>query len=309
METVLTITLNPAIDVTTHVDVVHPDRKLRCRDSSRDPGGGGLNVARVIKELGGQVTAAWANGGETGKLLEELLAREALAHRPLPITEPIRENVTVMEAQSGAQYRFVLEGPRFSPREAELMLAFVQDYEPKPGFLVLSGSLPPGLPAAFYAELAERADKKRTRVVVDTSGDALSALRGKGVFMIKPNLGELSQLVGKELESERAIAEAARGLIRDGMAEVLLVSMGARGACVVSADEHLRIHAPPVRPVSRVGAGDSTVGGMVYGLSQGWDLGRAARYGVAAGSATVLSPGTRLCTRADTERLFAELAA
>lgn len=305
MHAVVTLTLNPAVDVTTSVADVVADRKLRCHDVRRDPGGGGINVARVVAELGGDVVAAWTRGGPTGALLAELLARAGIESRELPIEEDTRESVTIMEEGTGSQYRFVLPGPLLSAAECEQIEAFVARLLPAPPYLVLSGSLPRGVPTDFYARLTRRAPSE-TRVIVDTSGEALRALRGADAFLLKPNLRELSELSGEPLESERAIVRAARKLIGEGTARAVLVSMGARGARIITSELDEPLRAPPVKPVSRVGAGDSTVGGLVYALSRGRELADAARYGVAAGSAAVLTPGTELCTKADTDRIFAE---
>jgi 6-phosphofructokinase 2 len=308
MNSIVTLTLNPAIDLATTVNVVQAEHKLRCHDTVFDPGGGGVNVARVVRELGGSVVALWTRGGVTGTFLEALLDRAQLPHVPIPIARPVRESVTVLEADSGDQYRFVLEGPVLTAAEAEAIVRLVEEYRPVPEYLVLSGSLPGGLSADFYAQLAASAPEG-TRVVVDTSGEALASLEGQQVFLIKPNLRELSLLVKRELETDAAIRDGALQLIDDGFAEVVLVSMGARGARLVSSEDDELIMAPPVRPSSRVGAGDSTVGGMVTALARGDDLVTAARYGVAAGTAAVMAPGTQLSSRADTERLFREMGA
>jgi 6-phosphofructokinase 2 len=306
MDSIVTLTLNPAIDLTTTVDALRPEHKLRCRDTRHDPGGGGINVARVVRELGGSAVAAWTRGGATGAQLATLLDRENLPHVPLPIGQAVRESITVLEAHTNAQYRFVLEGPELSTSEADAVVRFVEQLQPAPAYLVLSGSLPLGLRTDFYARLAEAAHVD-TRVVVDTSGAALASLQGQRVFMIKPNLNELSLLLKREIETDAAITDGALALINKGFAEVVLVSMGARGARLVSADHDEQIIAPPVRPASRVGAGDSTVGGMITALARGDDLVTAARYGVAAGTAAVLTAGTELCKRADVERLFQEM--
>lgn len=307
MAQVLTLTLNPAVDVTTTIDGIVADRKLRCRDVRRDPGGGGINVARVVARLGGDVVAAWTRGEPTGTLLEHLLARENIAAHEIAISEDTRESMTVMESTSGSQYRFVLPGPTLRADECERIAKYVETLSPAPAYLVLSGSLPPGVPAAFYRRLTGLAPRG-TRVVVDTSGAALRELRGAGAFLLKPNLRELSELSGESLDSEQAIVRAARKLIENDTAQAVLVSMGGRGARIISASDDTYLRAPPVKPVSRVGAGDSTVGGLVYALTQGRDLVDAARFGVAAGSAAVMSSGTELCKREDTERLYAEMA-
>jgi 6-phosphofructokinase 2 len=306
MTAIITLTPNPALDLSTTVEAMLPDRKLRTTDTQREPGGGGLNVARVVRELGGDVCAAFPQGGATGAELTSLVEKEGLPYVALPIAEATRENITVLESRSGAQYRLVLEGPTLSPAEQLDLRKFVQGLRPAPKYLVLSGSLPPGVPPNFYKQLAAEVSPA-TRVIVDTSGPALAGLQGANVFLIKPNLRELSQLVGRELESDRAIVDAARSLIKARTCNAVFVSMGARGACLVTEEQSARLIAPPVKPLSRVGAGDSTVAGTVAALARGDELFAAARLGVASGTAAVLTPGTQLCTRADVERLFPEV--
>src|ERR1700741_2494324 len=130
MSRIVTLTLNPSVDLATSVDVVQAEHKLRCRDTSYDPGGGGINVARVVHELGGAVVAAWTCGGAMGDLLKTLLDRCDLQHAPIPIAEPVRQDVTVLESRTNAQYRFVLEGPVLSSAEASSIMRFVEDYRP-----------------------------------------------------------------------------------------------------------------------------------------------------------------------------------
>ncbi|MGE0459780.1 MAG: 1-phosphofructokinase family hexose kinase [Vicinamibacterales bacterium] len=305
---IVTATPNPSIDVGTAVDLVEPDRKLRCDEPTREPGGGGLNVTRAIARLGGASLAFWARGGTTGALLHELLDGEGVLHRPIPMMGSVRESFAVLERASGRQFRFGTPGPTLA---ADALTAFIDELarlEPFPALVVGSGSLPPGVDERFYADLAEAVAAGGGRFILDTHGAPLRhALSTHCVHLIKPNLRELGALVGQELESDADIAEAARAMVLDRACDIVLVSLGAAGALVVTRDGADRIVAPTVPVRSRIGAGDSTVAGVALALARGQSLARAARFGVAAGAAAVMTPGTELCRREDVARLFARM--
>jgi 6-phosphofructokinase 2 len=303
MASICTLTLNPAVDTSCQVDRVVPDRKLRCTRPTREPGGGGLNVARAIRILGGDAEAIWTRGGTTGQLLAELLDGEGVPHRPVPIEGLSRESLMVYETTTERQYRFQMPGPELDRRALDAVTDAVTGRQPVPEYLVLSGSLPPGAPDDFYARLAASVDPS-VRVIVDTSGAALQRTVECGVFLIKPNVGELSALVDDPLENDAAVETAARGLLRGDRAEVVAVSLGAGGALVVTRDgcEHVRSPTVPIR--SRVGAGDSMVAGTVLALSRGLGTTEAVKFGVATGAAAVMTPGSELCRREDAERLY-----
>ena len=306
MANVVTVTLNPAIDASTTVRRVRPDRKLRCARPQREPGGGGINVAEAARRLGGDVRAWWASGGPNGDRLGHLLDDLGLPHRPFPIQEETRENLSVFEEDAGQQFRFTMPGGAVTEEEAARLLEETAALDPAPPFLVLSGSLPPGLEANFYARLADAAPPE-TRVIVDTSGPALQCAIEAGVYLLKPNLGELASIVDDPLDDDARIAEAVQQVIEAGSVEVLVVSIGAGGVILGTREgiEHIRAPTVPIR--SRVGAGDSTVAGIVVALVRGASIQDAVRYGVAAGSAAVMTPGTELCRREDVERLYAHL--
>lgn len=304
MASIVTLTMNPAVDVSVGVDRVVPDAKLRCGRPRRDPGGGGVNVARVVRELGSEALALYTAGGWAGGLLRSLLDGAGLRHEPIDVRGATRENVTVVETGSGRQYRFVMPGPELAPEEWRRCLDRVAALDPPPEYLVASGSLPPGVPDDFYVEVGERLAGRGTRYVLDSSGTALAKAARAGVFLLKPNLRELGQLAGRDVAEEPEQERAARDLVDEGRAEVVVVSMGAGGALLVTRDGSERIAAPTVPIQSRVGAGDSTVAGIVLGLARGEDVATAVRYGIAAGAAAVMTPGTELCRRTDVERLF-----
>ncbi len=307
MAGITTLTMNPAIDLFAEAERVVPDEKLRCENPRRDPGGGGINVARAIQRLGGDAEAVFPAGGSTGELLEGLLGEEGQAVRSIDVEDPTRENFTAYESDSDRQFRFILPGPRLSADEQERLLEAALDAGPS--YLVASGSLPPGVEPDFYARLAGRARNAGVRLLLDTSGDALREGVEAGVYLLKPNLRELGQIAGREVTEDPEQEAAARELVESGHAQVVLVSLGAAGALLVTGSECRRIPAPTVPIRSRVGAGDSTVAGTTLALSRGEDVPTAARYGVAAGAAAVMTPGTELCRREDADRLFERMGA
>jgi len=295
MTAVVTITPNPAIDVSTSTKRVEPDRKLRCSAQRRDPGGGGINVARVVKRLGGDVLAIYPTGGLTGQLLRMLMDREAVPSATVDTAEETREDFTVTDDGIARQYRFVLPGPRLQRHEWESCLSALRAVKPTPQFVVASGSLPANVPDDFYARVAIIAKDLGAKMVLDASGTALrEALKGD-VFLIKPNLRELCELANTDLADERAWINAAKAEIASGRVQTVALSLGHLGALLVTPDMILRAHVGPIKPVSTVGAGDSFLGGMVYALAAGRSMADAFRLGVAAGSAAVLSFGTSLC--------------
>ena len=304
---IATLTLNPTIDESTAISQVVPERKLRLEEPVREPGGGGLNVARAVRELGGDALAIWTQGGHTGALLGEILAAESLPSRPVPVRDATRTSLIVLETASGLQYRFGFPGPALDEREIEDVLDALLTIDPPPRFIVASGSMPRGVPADFHARLVRAALERGTRVIVDTSGEPLRQALGTGVFLVKPNLRELSSLSGRELDNEADIEQAACRLVGTHGAEVVLASLGAGGAVLAWAGGCERIHAPLVPVRSKVGAGDSSVAGMVVALERGLSVPEAARYAVAAGAAAVMTPGTQLCRRTDVERLYREV--
>lgn len=306
---IATFTVNPAVDLNASVQKVEPDRKLRCEAPTREPGGGGLNVSRAIRTLGGDSMALWTRGGVVGDLLHQLLEQERLTHRALPVPGHTRENVLIHETSTERAYRFGMPGPILGEAHAEEMFAALTALEPRPDYVVASGSLPPGLDEGLYSRIASIVTGWGSRLVLDASGEPLRiALEGGETFLVKPNLRELAYLEGRPFEGDVDIAKAAGRLVEKGLAWAVVVSMGAAGALVVAGDGTSEwIAAPPVSVRSRIGAGDSMVAGLVLALARGEPVGRAARFGVAAGAAAVMTPGTQLCRRVDAERLFEEM--
>ncbi|MBS1562753.1 MAG: 1-phosphofructokinase family hexose kinase [Bacteroidetes bacterium] len=299
----VTITFNPAVDKSTSVPSLLPEKKLVCAAPLLEPGGGGINVARAITKLGGSALAVFPAGGYNGGLLTDLLKAEKVASLPIPVSGATRENLVVLDRTANLQYRFGMPGPALSPQEWQQCLQALEDAA-EPAFFVASGSLSPGMPKDMFARVAVIAKRKKIPLVVDSSGEALAAALDEGVFMIKPNAGELAALAGKDELGLDAIADAAKKLIADKRCEVILVSMGAGGALLVTNRIVQYLPAPPVKRKSTIGAGDSMVAGIVWSLANGMDITEAARYAVACGSAATIQAATGLCSRADVEKLY-----
>jgi 6-phosphofructokinase 2 len=307
MTDILTLTMNPALDVLTTIDQVSDTHKMRCGAVLKHPGGGGVNVARVLHRLGANCVAMYLAGGVTGERHHKLMSAEKVRCHVMPIAEETRESFSVHETSSGNDFRFVLPGPNVSAAEYEALFDYVAQHLPKQ-FLVISGGLAPGVPDNFYARLAALAKSKGVRVVLDTSGPALAEALKVGVYLFKPSLRELRNLTGQTLLDEETQVAAAQQLIQSGRAEIVAVSLGADGAMVVSADQVWRAPAIQVNVQTTIGAGDSFVAGMVWAMGRGDTLLKAFQYGMASGAAALLQPGTSLACASDTHRLVTNVS-
>jgi 6-phosphofructokinase 2 len=304
---IATLTMNPAIDKSSAVAQVVAEWKLRCDPPEYEPGGGGINVSRAIRKLEGDSVAFYPAGGLAGQMLSNLLDREGLDHRAITIAGVTRENFTILEKSTGRQYRFGMPGPTLQKTEWRRCLEEVANLLPQIDYLVASGRLPPGVPADFYGRVAKLAKEQKTRLIIDTSGEALRLSVDEGVFLIKPNLREFAELTGRDRVDELQEEHLAQELVSTGKCETVVVSLGAAGVLAASAEGTERVRAPLVPKKSKVGAGDSTVAGIVLTLARGKSWQEAVRFGVAAGAAAVMTPGTELCCREDVERLYEQL--
>jgi len=304
-ENIVTLTMNPAIDTAVTVTRMVKDHKMRCTKTLRDPGGGGINVARTLKRFGADPLAIFPIGGASGLMLERLVHGEGVRHQSFNIEHDCRANFTANETETGEQYRFVLPGPTLGEEEWNAGLGLATQAASS-GFAVASGSLPRGVPVDFYARLARNLKALGgAKLVLDSSGPPLKhALDQGGIYLVKPSLSEFVDLLGDPAPSEAACLEAAREMVAKGSAEIVALTMGGDGALLVSRDMALRALPPPVTVRGTVGAGDSFLGVLVLHLSRGGSLTEAFRLGIAAGSAALQSPGTGLCS----PDLVAELA-
>ncbi|MGM0500195.1 MAG: 1-phosphofructokinase family hexose kinase [Bacillota bacterium] len=307
MKNIVTFTLNPTIDKNSSVDHVKAEDKLYCDKPVFEPGGGGINVSRALKKLGGDSLLLYTSGGFTGKKLDRLLAAENLNKQAVKIDAETRENLIISEKASNLQYRFGMPGPEINDHEYQKIFKILNELKPFPDYLVISGSIPEGVNNDIYAEMASAAKKRDAKVIVDVSGAPLKAAIEEGVFLIKPNLGEFQNLIGEELKDEDQIIKEAQKLVDNKSCQAIVISIGAGGALLVT-DQKAEFMRPPTVPIkSKVGAGDSMVAGMVLSLAQGENFKNSFYYGLAAGSAAVMTPGTELCTKEDTDRLYRQM--
>lgn len=302
---IATLTVNPTVDIASDTDTVRPIHKLRTYAEMQDPGGGGVNVARVIHELGGNVLALVMSGGFPGHFLEELLAEEQVPCCPLHIAGRTRISYTVQDRTTGKEYRFVPEGPRVTEREWQAALEALDETDAD--WIVASGSLAPGMPADFYARAADSARLRGRNFVLDTSGPALRAALGHGLALIKPSFGEFETLIGHTLRRRDELEDAALRLVHDGSAERVAVTMGREGAMLANARGILRLAPVEVEARGAVGAGDSFMGALVLALARGASDADAFAWGMAAGAAAVMHSGTAHPARSDVEALHARL--
>lgn len=306
---IVTLTMNPALDITTNADVVRHTDKIRCDGASYDAGGGGINVARFARALGVSVTAVYPVGGPTGAMVTDLLGEADVPVSRVIIGAPTRESFTVNERATGKQYRFVLPGPALTSAEQAACLdkLRVAVAAASAGYVVASGSLPPAVAPEFYQRVADLCRELGTRLILDTSGSGLTHVKS-GVFVLKPSVRELRESVGRPLETEAEQLAAAHDLIDRGVSQAVVVSLGADGALLVTAQVAQRFSAIPVHALSGVGAGDAMVAAMTVGLTRDWSLEKSVRYGIAAATAKLLTPATSVCIRSDVERFFEQVS-
>lgn len=302
MKSILTITLNPTVDKSTSVDHIKPERKLRCAAPVYEPGGGGINVSRGLARLGVPSSALYTSGGRTGSLLGELLDNEQVTTIPVHVAAETRENFIVVDTANNEQYRFGMPGEAVSQVEEQNILKTISDTPAD--IAVISGSLPPGMGTEFFGKIITLLKSKGSLIIADTSGEALTEALRQGVYLLKPNLGELGKLSGKEELDNDLADDEAKKLIDAGSAEVVVVSLGPQGAYLVSRNQTLHVPAPSVKKLSTVGAGDSMVAGMVSVMAKGGSEAEIVRMGVACGSAATMNPGTGLFKPEDARRLF-----
>lgn len=302
---ILTITLNPCVDKSTTVQKLEAEAKLRSTQLLNEPGGGGINVSKALQKLGVETVALLPAGGHNGDMLLQLLQQQNIQYQQVNTSVETRENWVVVESEHHKQYRFTFPGRKVEEACIKDLIELIDAHAP--AWVVASGSLPEGLPPYFYGLIIKKAHAAGARCIVDTSGAALEALRGRKAYLIKPNLSELKKVLGaSELKSDD-VPQAARRLISDAFAEVVAVSMGKDGAWLVTATEQYFVQSPQVTPRSTVGAGDSMVAGMTYMLWQQQSLHHALCMGVACGSAATMNEGTQLFKPEDARQLFAQL--
>lgn len=310
MADILTITLNPTVDLSTHAPEVVAGPKVRCDAPVADPGGGGINVSRAIKFLGGKSTAFVATGGETGAQLLRLLASEHVKFTAFSVTGDTRQSISITDTSSGAQFRFVMPGPIWDDHMVNDALYAIGAAATHNAIVVLSGSQPPGVPVDFPARLNRVLASQKCRLFVDTSGAPLRALTQScvGPFILRMDDVEAEDLADRPLLSRVDTADFAADLVARGVAQNVIIARGSDGSTLVNRDGrwHCSRAIDPAQVVSAVGAGDSFVGAFCMAMSRGDTQIDALVFGTAAASAAVMTEGTKLCHAADVSALLSD---
>lgn len=304
---ILTLTLNPALDMATSVPVFQAGHKLRCSEPLLDPGGGGLNVSRAIKALGGDSLALVALGGLTGDRLAGLIRAEGVTFLSLLGPGETRQSLTVTEQKTGTQLRFMLPGPVWTETERQRVFTLLRATSRPGGISVISGSQPPGVPVDFPAQLA--ASMPGSLVVLDTSGAALNEAVARpipGLEVLRMDTEEAEGLAGRTLKSRTETADFAQELVRRGVARQIIMARGAEGNVLATADQRLFGNAAKVEVKSTVGAGDSFVAAFVLAMARLRSPAEALALGCAAASAAVMTDATQLCRQQDVDRLLSQ---
>lgn len=292
---IYTVTLNPTLDITYHVEKIEFGEPLKAEKVEKSPGGKGINVSRALMALGYDSIAMTILGGYSGEQVLDLLQKEGLILQVVRIDSDTRTNVVILGIKDGKELVVRSEGPRMASVETERVKSLLFDTQVIPEMLVLSGSLPAGVPSNTYAELVSYAKRAGSKVIVDCSGEALRHAVREGPHLLKPNKKELEELAGKRFENESQIVEFSRKLVSGGCG-IVVVSLGDEGAIWVSENIVLRGKVPKVK-ADTVGAGDSMVAGIVVGISQGLSDEEIFRYGLAGGLSAVMNEGAALVDR------------
>ncbi|MXU66329.1 1-phosphofructokinase family hexose kinase [Oceanomicrobium pacificus] len=299
MAHIITLTLNPALDISADVPEVVAGPKLRCDNVRLDPGGGGINVSRAIRILGGYSTCLIVSGGATGQMLEGLLASEGIRPEIIPMEGAVRQSFAVTEAGTDRQFRFVLPGPALGPDMMDRITRSLHDSAGPGDLVVLSGSLPPGLPVDAFRRIADGVTRSGARTILDTSGPALTAaLDGPEApyDLLRLDGGEGDELAGRALATPQDVVGFARGLIDRRAARAVIIARGAEGSVCVTEEGAWLCRTPDVEVISKVGAGDSFVAATVLAHANGAPWEEAFIRGTAAASSAVSTPATALCT-------------
>jgi 6-phosphofructokinase 2 len=301
-----TITLNPSLDQHLTVDGLVVDGPNRWSRLHRYAGGKGIDVSRAIHEMGGRTIAYGFIGGAVGRAVEIFLDEEGVPFSFTPIRGETRINFIITDSRTNHQTRIDAPGPRISKDEFARFQRKMQRIRPSPDLIVVGGSAPPGIPNNVYYTIIREAKKYGVRTILDADGQWLADGVKAKPYLIKPNVREAEELLGRELPDEMAIIKAARDIVGMGV-EIAVISRGKDGIIAATKDTVLKAVPPEVKAKSAVGAGDCTIAGLALKLGAREPLTRACRLAVALGAAAVLTPGTELARRADVEELLPQI--
>jgi 6-phosphofructokinase 2 len=300
---IITITFSPCIDKSAEVENLVPEKKLKCSNLKSEPGGGGINIARVLNKFGIEALAVFPSGGCNGKIFNTLLEKQNVPSVIIEARHETRENLVIDEQSTGRQFRFSMPASELTEKECRTCLKAVENIKDI-DYIIASGSLPATISATVLIRLAALSQKKGAKFIVDTSGPALKNVLKNELFMIKPNLTELAYLSNRKTIPASQAEKAAKKILALSRCEIIVVSLGSKGAVLVTRNQSFRVMPPKVLVKSSVGAGDSMVAGMVYALAKGNSLEKSLCFAVACGTAAAMNKGTALCGKKDAETIF-----
>ncbi|MCG1037064.1 1-phosphofructokinase family hexose kinase [Polaribacter sargassicola] len=301
---VVTLTINPALDKSAQVEEMTPFDKLECNNITYHPGGGGINISRVLHRLGIESNCLFPYGGKTGEHLVELLQEQNISVLATPISILTRENFAVFDIKTGLQFRFGMPTEPFLEKEMTQIEELINKSVTTNDILVISGSLPKGLPVNYYSKIIKNLNSKGVKVVVDTSGPVFNEVLENELYLIKPNQKELARLAGKESQTKEEQEAFALKMVTDKIAKYVVVSLGKDGAFIAHKNGIDYIAAPKITVKSTIGAGDSMVAGLIYGTVKGKDAKEMLRWGVACGVSATLSEGSDLAHIKNIEKVL-----
>ncbi|OGW81615.1 MAG: 1-phosphofructokinase [Omnitrophica bacterium RIFCSPHIGHO2_02_FULL_51_18] len=303
---IATVTINPSIDQHMVIDKLVKDDAIRVREIRRFPGGKGINVSRAVKELGGETVAFSVAGGCAGYMLKSLLTDQGIFFQAIEVPQETRINVIVTDQSDKTQTRMSAEGPRMELKDVDELFKKILSCVPFPEWWVLGGSLPPGVPSDFYARLITLLQGQGAKCILDADDEPLKLGIQSKPYLIKPNEYEMERLAGRSLTSESSLVEAATEIVESGI-EMVVVTLGKKGALVVTRELVCYATTPQVPVKSRVGAGDSFLAGFVTGLVRKSSLEETLRFAMACGTAAIMNDGTALCRSADVEKILPQI--
>lgn len=295
---ILTLTLNPAIDMNYKLEHLAIDQVNRCGHVIKTAGGKGLNVTRVLKCVEADVLATGFLGGKTGEFIADELDHAGVAHSFVPIKGNTRHCLAIIH--EGNQTEILEDGPSISKQEAA---AFLQEYDlllDRATVVTASGSLPKGLPKTFYQQLIQHATRKNRKFLLDTSGESLKEGIKAAPYLIKPNQDELAALIGEKADTEAELIASARRLAATGV-KFIVVSLGKKGALGYFDGRAFIVEPPKIKAVNAVGSGDSMIAGLAYGIDRGLPPEEALTYGAVFGTLNATEERTGYVDRTQVE--------
>lgn len=296
---VVTLTVNPALDKSAKVEEMTPFDKLECHHITYHPGGGGVNISRVLHRLSIESHCIFPFGGKTGEHLVDLLEEQHVEVYATPISIWTRENFAVFDTSTGLQFRFGMPTETFVEEELISVENLINEQVHENDIFVISGSLPKGLPVDYYSKIIKNLKAKNVKVIVDTSGSVFNEVLKNNLFLIKPNQKELARLAGKETMTKEEQEVFALQMVQNKQAEYVVVSLGKEGAFMAHKDGVEYVAAPKISVKSTIGAGDSMVAGLIYGIIKNENPKNILRWGVACGVSATLSEGSDLAHKKD----------